>query len=792
MKNKLFLVFLWSIYGITVQASDPNKVYALWYNRPAFNRGGDFSRVMSGGFPYDEDWERWSLPIGNGALGACIFGRTDVERIQLTEKTLGNKGAYGMGGITGFAEIYLDIHHAYAKNYKRTLCLNNAVATVSYQYDGVEYSREYFANYPDRVIAVKLKADHPGMVSFTLRPVLPYLHPYNSELTGRTGQVEARDNVIIMQGKIQYFNLDYEGQVKVINYGGVLSGGAAEEKGILKVTGADSVVLLIAAATSYQLKDSVFLKENPEKFRGNTHPHDWVCERIRQSGEKGYEVLRREHIADYQYYFNRVELKLTEHTPSIPTDQLLSRYRSGKAEPYLEELFFQYGRYLLIASSRSGSLPAHLQGAWNQYEYAPWSGGYWHNVNVQMNYWPVFNTNLAELFDAYMVYNEAFRQAAVKNAVRYIQENNPGALAAEPTENGWTIGTGATAFAIEGPGGHSGPGTGGFTTKLFWDYYDFIRDKELLKEHVYPAILGMAKFLSRTLQQQKDGTWLTVPSFSPEQRQHGRYYATKGCIFDQSMILENFNDLLKAANLLGKKEPFLETVKEQTGKLDAIQIGASGQIKEYREENKYGEIGEYRHRHISQLCGLYPGTSINANTPELLEAAKITLQERGDKSTGWAMAHRLNLWARAKEGNKAYQLYQLLLKKGVLENLWGLHPPFQIDANFGGTAGIAEMLLQSHEGYIEPLAALPDSWQTGSFKGLMARGNFQVDAEWQKGRIVRISILSNKGGSCRLKVEGIQDAKIIDGQGKRVKTKDVAAGLLEFPTKKGELYQVCF
>lgn len=792
MKTLLLSTILF-LSGFSAASTELNKEYTLWYNRPAYNRGGDFSKIVSRGYPYDEDWERWSLPIGNGAMGACIFGRTDIERIQLAEKTMGNKGAYGMGGFTNFAEIYLDIHHNYAQDYKRTLRLNDAISTVSYKYEGTEYSREYFASNPANVIAVKLKASQPGMISFTVRPVLPYLHAFNNEQTGRTGHVQAEKSLITLKGEIQYFHLPYEGQIKVINYGGTLSSVNKEDNnGIINVSKADSVILYITAATSYELKDSVFLLPNAIKFKGNAHPHNQVTERIRKAVEKGYEYLRSEHIADYQHFFNRVDLQLTEHTPSIPTDKLLNQYRNGKHNAYLEELFFQYGRYLLISSSRQGSLPANLQGAWNQYEFAPWSGGYWHNVNIQMNYWPAFNTNLAELFIPYMNYNETFRKAAVNKAVNYITQNNPEALNSIAEENGWTIGTGATAFGIEGPGGHSGPGTGGFTTKLFWDYYDFTRNKQLLKDHVYPALMGMAKFLSKTLKPQSDGTLLADPSFSPEQVHQQKYYRSKGCIFDQSMILETYHDLLNAAKILNDKDPFLKTVKEQMGKLDAIQIGESGQIKEFREEKQYGEIGQYQHRHISQLCAMYPGTIINTGTPEWLEAAKVTLKERGDKSTGWAMAHRLNLWARAKNGNRAYKLYQDILTYGTLENLWGSHPPFQIDANFGATAGIAEMLLQSHEGYIEPLPAIPDNWKKGSFNGLMARSNFEVSATWENSTIQSLQILSNKGELCRIKLREAATAQVIDERNKPVKLKFSGNDILEFKTRKGANYKIIF
>lgn len=787
--KRFFLSTLLFLLISSMQSGELIKDYMLWYNRPAYNRGGDFSQIVSRGFPYDEDWERWSLPIGNGALGACIFGRTDTERIQLVEKTMGNKGAYGIGGFTNFAEIYLDIHHNYAQNYKRALRLNDAISTVSYKHEGVEYQREYFANYPDNVIAVKLKASQPGMMTFTVRPVLPYLHPFDNEQNGRSGYVHSQNDLITLEGEMQYFHLAYEGQIKVVNYGGTTTcSGKEGEPATISINKADSVVLYISAATSYQLQDSVFLLPNADKFKGNALPHDKVAKCIRAATEKGYERLRQEHIADYQRLFNRVNFSLTDHIPSITTDKLLYQYRNGKQDPYLEELFFQYGRYLLIASSRPGSLPANLQGAWNQYEYAPWSGGYWHNVNVQMNYWPAFNTNLAESFIPYMEYNEAFRKAAIQEAIKYITQNNPQALSPIAEENGWTIGTGATAFGISGPGGHSGPGTGGFTVKLFWDYYDFTRDKQLLKDHIYPTLLGMAQFLSKTVKPQQDGTLLVDPSFSPEQVHQQAYYRTKGCIFDQSMILETYHDLLEAAQILNKKDPFLETIRKQIDKLDAIQIGTSGQIKEFREEKEYGEIGQYEHRHISQLCAMYPGTLINSNTPEWLEAAKVTLQKRGDQSTGWGMAHRQNLWARAKNGNKAYELYRNILTYKTLENLWGTHPPFQIDANFGATAGIAEMLLQSHEGYIDPLAAIPNKWKDGSFSGLMARGNFQVSATWKDGNIRLILVHSNMGEVCRLKCS--KKAYITDSKEKPVKFKVSDSNIIEFNTRKGETYKI--
>ena len=789
MKTRLFLLFIMCLF-ILLSASAQQKEYSLWYSQPAPNEGAE-NIVKSRGFPYDKYWERWSLPIGNGYMGACIFGRTDTERIQLTEKTFGVKGPYKKGGIGNFAEIYIeDIHHDQPLNYKRSLRLNDAISTVNYQYEGVNYTREYFANYPSNVIVVKLKADQPGKISFTLRPVLPYLHEYNDEGTGRTGKVSAQNDLITLTGDIQFFRLPYEAQIKVIPSGGQLKAMNDESgnNGTIRIQQADSVVLLINAQTAYQLKSSVFTASPENKFTGNEHPHRAVSQCIQKAADKGYEVLCKEHIADYQSLFSRVDLRLCDETPGIPTDSLLHDYQRGKESLYMDELLFQYGRYLVIASSRKGSLPPHLQGAWSQYEYAPWSGGYWHNINIQMNYWAAFNTNLAEVFIPYVEYNEAFRQSANEKATGYIKKNNPDALSAIPEENGWTIGTGANAFSIDSPGGHSGPGTGGFTTKLFWDYYDFTRDEDILKKHSYPAMLGMAKFLSKTLKPTEEGYLLADPSSSPEQYHNGTTYQTKGCAFDQEMIWESFHDALKAADILKEESPFLRTIKEQIGKLDAIQIGESGQIKEYREEKKYSDIGDPRHRHISHLCALYPGTLINAETPEWLKAATVTLNNRGDKSTGWGVAHRLNLWARVKDGDMAYQRFQLLLKKYILENLWNMHPPFQIDGNLGGTAGVAEMLIQSHEGYINPLPALPAAWRDGSYEGLVARGNFVVSVFWKQGLMTQMNILSRAGGECVIQYKDIANFTIKDAKGKKVKTIRESKNRIRFATQKGNTY----
>lgn len=796
MKNKLICLMLLCV-SLGSHAVPLNKEYMLWYDSPAPNRGKNYNKVVSRGFPYDADWERWSLALGNGYMGAAIFGRTDTERIQLSEKTLGNGSCYHNGGFTNFAEFYIDFNHGNVQNYKRTLRLNDAISTVEYDFEGVHYAREYFANYPSNVIAVRLTANRPGSLSFALRCEIPYLHPKRKDDL-RTGEITVSGNTMTLSGVMEFFNLPYESQVRVIPEGGTVQVEHVKTGGKqLAVKHADSAVVLIAAGTSYVLNEDVFLLPPLQKCnqKVNVHPHKAVTKRIEKATKMGFDKLKKEHVEDYQVLFNRVDVQLTKDVPNLPTDKLVQAYQKGKYHVYLEELFFQYGRYLLISSSRKGSLPPNLQGAWTQYDYSPWSGGYWHNVNIQMNYWPAFNTNLAELFEPFALYNEAYRKCAQEKAYEYIKKNNPEKLSEVPGENGWTIGCGASAFHINAPGGHSGPGCGGFTTKLFWDYYDFTRDEDILREHTYPAVAGMAKFLLKTLKDDGEGHMLVDPSYSPEQFHKGKHHKTIGCTFDQGMTWEDFNDLLNAAKILKIDIPLVQEVKNAIQKLDPIQVGADGQLKEYREENHYGDYGDPGHRHISHMCTLYPGTLVNNNTPEWLEAAKVAMNFRGTKSgiyAGWPMAHRMNAWARLKDGNKAYLFFQILLQKGVFENLWGKCPPFQVDSSFGGTAGVAEMLLQSHEGYIYPLPALPDAWKTGSYKGLVARGNFVIDLDWREGKITHMQVTARKGGICRVYCGNNEGLKISNLKGKVVKFTTPQTNVIEFTTKKNQSYVMQF
>ena len=775
----------------------------------------------------NDDWERWSIPLGNGYFGANVFGRTGTERIQLTEKTLANpyritNGSANTDGLNNFSETYIDFGHANASvsNYSRELDLETAISSVSYKYNGVTYTREYFTSYPDKAMIIKLDASSAGALDFVLRPTVPYEQEYmNSagDRGGKTGTVTSSvaDGVgyVTLSGKLEYFDIDFVGLYKVYTNGGSVTATTCtnadgDTDGTITVSGATSAYIVITMGTDYELVSEQFsasgtnkptfstgIAEATAKVQGYMDAVDTVI--AGKSFDDAYAALKSRHLADYQELFGRVTLDLDfdESDFALTTDQLLTNYKNGSGSRYLEALYFQYGRYLLIASSRKGALPANLQGAWNRYNHAPWSGGYWHNINVQMNYWPAFSTNIAETFEAYVDYNKAYMAKAQSGSNSIVNQYNP-SVSGTDGGNGWSIATGGYVSDVSAA---TSIGNLGFTTQLFWEYYEYTKDETLLREVVYPVLVGAARFITKMVKEDADGNYIAIYTDSPEQYVNGVwYYTDKGTAYAQSMAYQNNYNMLLAAKELGisfedtahEDYAIIQTVLEQIDKYDPIRVGLSGQVKEFFEEDYYGDMGEYNHRHLSQLVGLYPGNVINGNTPAWLDAAEYSLTERGDGRSGWSSAHRLLLWARLLDGEKAHYFLNELLTVYTATNLWDIHPPFQIDGNLGGTAAIAEMLLQSHAGYIEPLAALPSAWANGSYTGLVAKGNFEVSAAWADGLATSFNIKSLAGGEVSVKYGGIQSATVKTLGGKTVSYTKNSNGTITFDTEVGETYVI--
>lgn len=732
-----------------------------------------------------EGWEKYSFPIGNGYAGASVFGGVEKERLQITTNVFAN--TFDNGGVSDFAEIYICSDVKEYKNYIRELDIVNGIASSEFTCENTNVKRTAFYNYPDNVLVYKITSDK--QYDFSIRFVIPFLGARPTEEGGRTGKVFGEKECLVMQGSLPLRDLLFEGRIAV------LTDGSAKYEGetVTVENGRESVILFVFG-TSYLLCEETF-KKGVNKALGE-NPHDKVVNLMQKAVNLGYDKLYENHISDFAAKMKRVEFDLNGKSDDRSTEELLQSNRQGNFEPYLEELYYQYGRYLLLSSSRKGTPPSSLQGVWTAHDKSPWGSGFWHNINIQMNYWLAFSTNIAETFEAYVDFNKAYMASAKENAKEWISYTNPENYS---EDCGWIIATGAFCYEVEGfnPNTHSGPGTGALTTKLFWDYYDFTRDENVLKNDVYPVIHGMSRFLTKCVRKYEDGRYLCSYSASPEQilsgwwvdeHKYQQYIQTVGCSFDQQMIYENVRDDLKCSAVLGVSDDLTEKEREQIDFYDPIRIGYDGQIKEYDEEHFYGEYGEAKHRHLSQLVALMPGRTITRNTPRWLDSAKITLEKRGDKSTGWALAHRLCSWARVGDGDHAYLLLQELLKNKTHPNLWDVHPPFQIDGNFGAVAGMTEMIVQSHDGAITLLPTLPERWKDLRVKGLKARGNFTVDISYKDGIIDFADIKSCVGGKANIRCEEIFNVEVwSDGRSIEYSANEDTIG---FDTEKGKSYRL--
>ncbi|MCJ8011516.1 glycoside hydrolase N-terminal domain-containing protein [Paenibacillus sp. KQZ6P-2] len=764
----------------TGSAGAPEHKLSLWYQSPATN------------------WESQALPIGNGSMGGMVFGGVDQEHIQFNEKTLwtggpnstrsytfGNRdgaashlasvrskldagdvngagdeaSSYltgtqtGFGDYQNFGDMYFDLALPSAitvSDYRRELDLQDGIARVSYTYDGVDYLREYFVSYPDNVMVMRFTASQEGKISLDVRPT-----------SAQGGAVTASGDTITIRGNVSNNQMLYESQVKVLNEGGTITPGT----GKINVSGANALTVILAAGTDY-------VNEYPT-YKG-ADPHNWVTSTINSASSKLYATLKNNHTNDYQALFNRVTLNLGESTPQIPTNQLLSTYSTTK-DKALEVLFYQYGRYLLISSSRSGSLPANLQGVWNNSNTPPWDSDYHFNINVQMNYWPAEVANLDETMVPLIDYVESLLA--------------PGRVSAEKhygvTGGGWTVNTMNNPFGFTAPGWGFywgwAPGANAFIANNVWEYYKFSGDTAKLNR-IYPILKEASEFWIKYLVKDSDGTLVSSPCYSPEQGD-----ISKGCAFDQQLVWDLFTNTIEASQKLNVDEAFRNEIIAKRDMLSPIKVGRYGQIQEWKQDI---DDPNNTHRHVSQLVGLFPGKQINKDTPEWFDAAKVTLEHRGDDGTGWSKANKINLWARLLDGNHAHTILQGQLMGSTLSNLFDTHPPFQIDGNFGATSGISEMLLQSHLDNIHILPALPSSWSDGSYSGLKARNGFEVGVSWAQSRATSIKIKSLAGSRAVLYYPNIKGAAVVDQNGTPVTYTTVSKDQIEFNTQVGSTYTV--
>lgn len=825
----------------------------LWYDEqaPFINECSPEASMMAG---QDIGWQNWSIPLGNGFVGANVFGRVETERVQITEKTLSNpwqivKTVNGVtswpqvAGLNNFSETYIDFDHKSSgvSSYRRELDLRTAIASTRYDYNGATYNREYFVSYPDNALVIYLDAEN-GPLSFTLRPTIPFEQSYMNDpgdglsKTGTvTSSVEYGVGCIELSGTLGYYGVDFAGFYRVYTDGGRITADTVDNKytdsdgtvkvdkdGVIRVEGARKAIIVATFGTDYELCSENFengqYSHNKQTAKiGLEFARDKVLDQLYyttdeisdMSIDEAYAYLKERHLDDYQNLFDRVDLDLDCNPADLEltTDKLLQKYNSGIHSSYLEALLFQYGRYLIIASSREGALPANLQGAWNCYNTPAWSSGYWSNINIQMNYWHVFSTNLAETFIPYVDYTQAYMPVAEQHADDLIRTHNPDVYNKDGG-NGWTMGVSGNPFFFNGD---RSCGNLGLLTQLFYEYYRYTNDEEVLKT-VYEILANAARFVTKCVKNY-DGKYLVEYCDSPEMYVDGAWYYTTGTTYAQTLAYINNYAALQCAKDLGidldnlpKEYSILGTIMDQIDKYDPINVGLSGQIKEFREEDYYGSLGNPNHRHISQLVGLFPGNIINSGTDAWMDAALVSLAGRNDGLTdwpsgttatneasivAWAWAHKQAMYARAGEGDLAQQMLAGNLRNSTLENLLMVCGKiFQIEASSGTTAAIAEMLLQSDEEFIEILPAIPTNWDKGAYTGLVARGNYEVSVAWEDGVATKINLFAKLGGEVSIKYNGFSNVEVYNSKGEKIGYTLSNDGILTFDTAVGDRYYI--
>ncbi|KFC71460.1 glycoside hydrolase N-terminal domain-containing protein [Massilia sp. LC238] len=783
---------------------------------------------------YDKPAAVWTeaLPVGNGRLGAMVFGRPGEELLQLNEATLWsggpvgkniNPGAYAALGKVREALAREDYAQAYALSrqmqglytqsflplgdlklqqdfkggdvtgYRRALDIRDGIQTTSFTVNGVRYQREVFASSPDQVIVVRLQADQPRRISLDLGAASPLRSTSTVEqgvlrLGGKApAQVDpnyVRDNLepVVQDDPAGCRGMRFALLVKPV----VRDGTVTQQDGRISIRDASEVTLLLSAATSFNGFDKC--PDSAGKDEGAL-----ARAHLERASRRDAAALRAAHVADFRALFDRMSLVINpgaEDRSALPLERRLQEYTDGGADPALEALYVQFGRYLLISSSRTRGAPANLQGIWNASVRPPWSSNYTTNINVQMNYWPVESANLAELF------------TPLDDLIRNLAVTGKETAASYYRAPGWALHHNSDIWAASNPVGNLGKGDpkwanwamgSPWLARHLWEHYQFTDDRRYL-ESAYPIMKDAARFLLAWLQPDAQGRLVTAPSTSPE---NDFYYGegrkgnvTVASTMDLGIAHDLFENVAAASEVLGVDAAFRRQLKDARARLLPFQVGARGQLQEWHKD--FEEV-EPHHRHVSHLYALHPARVISPlSTPELAAAARRTLELRGDDGTGWSLAWKVNFWARLYDGNHAYTLFRKLLRLtkpgdkhgGAYANLFDAHPPFQIDGNFAGTAGVIEMLLQSQNGELHLLPALPDSWRDGRVSGMVGRGNHVVDIDWEAGRLKSARITARVGGRTAIRSPV---PVVVEGTGIRSRP-DRIGHTLSFTAVKGRTY----